>query len=131
MNFTNIYYIPCPNIIVKVTWHEAKEVPSHSPTSLIVSDLLSPNHAITLSIHHICLTKCIRILITFYGGVPIFRGRTNEKLVHSSWPPCERQFSHLVLLVPIFLSFTQKFSYRYCSVLLGMTNTTHDTNTAL
>ena len=36
MYFTNIYCIPCPNILVKITWHEPKEIPSHLATSLII-----------------------------------------------------------------------------------------------
>jgi len=130
MNFTN--YIPCLNILVKITWHEPKEISSHSATSLIVFDLLSPNHAIMVSIHHFCLMKCIRILNTFYGSVPIFKeAEPIKNLCTAHGLLVKGSFSHFVLLVPILLSFTQKFSYRHCSVLLGMTNTTHDTNTAL
>jgi len=132
MNYTNIYYIPYPNILVKITWHEPKAIPSHSATSVIVFDLLSPNHAIMLSIHYFCLTKCIRMLITFYGSVPIFKeAQPIKNLPTAHGLLVKGSFIHFVLLVPIFLSFTQKFSCRHCSVLLGMTNTTHDTNTAL
>ena len=132
MNFTNIYYIPCPNVLVKITWHEPKEIPSHSATSLIVFDLLSPNHTIMLSMHYVCLTKCSRMIITFYGSVPIFKeAEPIKNLCTAHGLLVKSSFIHFVLLVPVFLNFTQKFSCRHCSVLLGMTNTTRDTYTAL
>jgi hypothetical protein len=64
-------------------------------------------------------------VLTFKEAEPIKNLCTSHSLL------VKGSFSHFVLLVPIFFSFMQKFSYRHCSVLLGMTNTTHDTNTAL
>jgi hypothetical protein len=64
--------------------------------------------------------------------VPIFKeAEPIKNLCTAHGLPVKGHFSHFVLLVPNFLSFMQKFSYKQCSVLLGMTNTTHDTNTAL
>jgi len=72
------------------------------------------------------------MLITFYGSLPIFKeAEPIKSLCTAHGLLLKGSFSHFVLLVLIFLSFTQKFSYRHRSVLLGMTNTTYDTNTAL
>jgi len=72
------------------------------------------------------------MLITFYGSVPIFKEAEPIKNLYTAHGLLVKgSLRHFVLLVPIFLSFMQKFSYRHCCVLLGMTNTIHDTNTLL
>ena len=132
MNFTNVYYIPCPNTLVKITWHEPKEIPSHSATSLIVFDLLSPNHAIIYQFNTSAWWNISECSLFSMDVCPLLMRQNQSKTCGQLMAPTWKAVLVIwYILVPTFSSFMQKFTYRHCSVLLGVTHTTHNTNTAL